>query len=501
MANVEKNIFRYFEEYAAQCGDDLFLFDEERRYTVSETFHEAIAIGNQLMERGIGVGNLVALRCTRSLDAFLIFLALQFMGATAVLTNPHQNVDAFLREAGAVLVPDGVITNEAAGKGISANGDWRMPGHGALEIGYPGREARPKFSLENHLRAPAVIVYTSGSSGKSKGAMLSQEALLQYGEDSVVQPWHAPDDVAIVTLPTQHGFALCLLMAAIVARYALFFPRDMKAEYVLECIERYQITRINAVPSYFYVLARANEIQKRDLRTLRSGYAAGAPIIPRQHRYVEQVLGMTIYPLYGMSESISISCVGPDDTPERRATTVGKFHRNAGCIVDFQGNVLSRGQEGEICVFGPAIMNGYYGDEAATAKAIDDLGRLHTGDWGYVDSDGYLHISGRIKDIIIRNGVNLSPGKIEAGIRQVPQVEDVAVVGVRHELLGEAPCALVVMKAGCQMTAEEMKSVLLDYLPKNEVPVTILFGDRIPLNQVGKPDKRQVKAMFWEWSV
>ena len=501
MAGVEKSIFEYFEAYAAERGGDLFLFDEERRYTVRETFREAVAIGNRLHDFGVRPGSLAVLRSTRSLDAFLIWLALEFMGAAAVLTDPHQAAEAFLRDTGIPIQADAIITNEGAGNGISANGDWEVLGHGPLEIGFPaGREAR-RFAVGRDLHAPAVIVFTSGSTGKSKASMLSQEALLQYAEDSIVYDWHHPEDVAIVTLPTNHAFALCLLTAAFVARYALFFPRDMRADYVLECIERYRITRINGVPSYFYLLARANESYNRDLRSLRTGFTAGAPIIPEQHRYIEQALGMTLHPLYGMSESISISCTSPLDPARRRETTVGRFHRGAGCILDKDGNELPRGQEGEICVSGPAIMRGYYGDEEATRQAIDGKGRLHTGDLGYVDDDGYLHISGRIKDIIIRNGVNLSPAKIEAAIRGVPGVENAVVIGVRHETLGEAPCALVVLREGCEMTVSELKEQLLSRLAKNEVPVTILFGDEIPLNKVGKPDKQKVKEMFWEWKV
>lgn len=497
MAVVEKSIFEYFEKYAAECGKNPFLLDEERSYTVEETFHEAIAIGNRLHEFGVRAGSLVALRSTRSLDAYLIYLALEFMGAVAVLTDPHQTAEDFLRDTGIPIKVDAVITNEAAADGISANGDWEVPGRGRLEIGCPARREARRFAVGKDLRAPAAIVFTSGSTGKSKASMLSQEALLQYAEDSIVYDWHLPDDIAIVTLPTHHAFALCLLVAAFVARYALFFPRDMRADYVLECIERYHITRINGVPSYFYLLARTNETYNRDLSSLRTGFTAGAPIIPEQHRYVEQVLGMILHPLYGMSESISISCTSPLDPAQCRATTVGRFHRSAGCILDQNGNELPNGQEGEICLSGPAIMCGYYGDEEATRQAIDEKGRLHTGDLGYLDENGYLHISGRVKDIIIRNGINLSPAKIEAAIRSVPGVENVAVVGVRHEILGEAPCALVILREGSEMTGSELKKQLLSRIAKNEVPVTILFGDEIPLNKVGKPDKQKIKELFW----
>ena len=495
---IEKSIFEYFETYAAECGGNLFLFDEDRRYTVEQTFREAIAIGNRLYDRGVRSGSLVALRCTRSLDAFLIYLGLEFMGATAVLTGPHQTVADFFRDTGVAVDPQLVITNEAAAQGISANGNWEILGYGPLDIGYPARTEDRRFPIGTDLRSPSTIVFTSGSTGKGKGAMLSQEALLQYAEDSVVQPWHHPDDIAIVTLPTQHGFALCLLSAAIVARYALFFPRDMATDYILECIEKYRITRINGVPSYMLVLAYAAEVHGRDISSLRTGFTAGAPIIPEQHHYIEETLGMTLHPLYGMSESISISCTAPTDSAHHRATTVGKFHRNAGSIVGPDGKELPQGQEGEICVSGPSILCGYYGDPEATAQAIDAQGRLHTGDLGYIDEEGYVHISGRIKDIIIRNGVNLSPAKIEAAIRQVPGVEHAVVVGLRHEVLGEAPYALVVLRSGVEMTAESLSAELLTRIPKNHIPLAFRFAAEIPLNKIGKPDKQAVKKLFQE---
>lgn len=178
---------------------------------------------------------------------------------------------------------------------------------------------------------------------------------------------------------------------------------------------------------------------------------------------------------------------------------MGRFHRNAGSILDKDGNELPTGQEGEVCVSGPAILLGYYGDQEATRQTIDEKGRLHTGDLGYVDEDGYLHISGRIKSIIIRNGINLSPGKIEGAIRGIPGVENAMVVGVRHALLGEAPCALVVLDSGAKMTEEALKTQLASRLAKNEIPLAIRFVSGIPLNDIGKPDKKKALALFGEW--
>ena len=499
MAAVNQCFFEYFHQFVQAHGDKPFLFDEDRSYTASEAFQEAITIGNQLYDAGVREGSLVALRCTRSVDAYLIFLALEFMGAMALLTNPYQIVADFLLESEVLICPDLTITNEAAAGGIAANGNWEMVGRGPLVIS-DGKEAlAPKFPIGRNLRQSGVIVFTSGSTGKSKGAILSQEAMLQYAEDSIVHPWHQANDIAIVTLPTQHGFALCLLVTAFVAGYSLFYPKDVHADYVLQCIENYRITRVNGVPSYMYILAQTNKVLKRDLSSLRTGFTAGAPIDPAQHRFIEQELGMVLHPLYGMSESISISCTSPLDSQEKRSTTTGRFHRNAGCIVGPDGKELPQGIEGEICVSGPAILNGYYNNEAANARAFDAQGRFHTGDLGYLDEEGYLHISGRIKDIIIRNGVNLSPIKIENAIRSVPGVADAMVVGLGHETLGEAPCALIVMEEGHGMTEARMKKLLTNRMPKNEIPLCILFSSELPLNKIGKPDKQTAKEWFRQW--
>ena len=496
MPRVEKCFFEYFRKFVQDHGAKRFLFDEERSYTGLETFREAITIGNRLYELGIREGSLVALRCTRSVDAYLIFLALEFMGASALLTNPYQTVSDFLLESEVHIQPDLIITNEEAHGGIGANGNWDMVGFGPLVIGDGKQETAPHFPIGRNLHAPGAIVFTSGSTGKSKGAILSQEAMLQYAEDSIAQPWHQEDDIAIVTLPTQHGFALCLLVTAFVAGYSLFYPKDMHAEYTLNCIEKYRITRINGVPSYMYILAQANKVLCRDVSSLRTGFTAGAPINPVQHQFIEKELGMVLHPLYGMSESISISCTAPQDSQEKRATTVGKFHRNAGCIVGPDGKELPQGIEGEICVMGPAILNGYYNNEAATSRAIDELGRFHTGDLGYVDAEGYLHISGRIKDIIIRNGNNLSSRKIEEAIQALEGIALATVVGVPHEKFGEVPCALIVPKLGYDWTEDQLRTALADRLAKIELPERILFASSLPLTSSGKPDKQGIKALF-----
>ena len=141
-------------------------------------------------------------------------------------------------------------------------------------------------------------------------------------------------------------------------------------------------------------------------------------------------------------------------------------------------------------------MLGYYCDPTATAEAIDEMGRLHTGDLGYLDQDGNLHISGRKKDIIIRNGNNISARKIEEALHTLAGISQAAVVGIYHEKWGEIPCALVITEPGFLPSPEEIRNRLTSILTKLELPEKILFRDQMPLTSSGKPDKQRIKSLF-----
>ena len=494
MRPIEKSIFEYLRENAEADGQKSFLFDEERHYTVEQVLWETASIGNRLYDLGIRAGSAVALRCTRSLDTCLIYLSLQTLGATVLMADPHLPVGKFLEDAGAEA--DFCITNESAG-GISANGNWEVQGLGSLEIGCPGAAVERKFPVAADVYAPATVIFTSGSTGKSKGVMLSQYNLINHIRNFSVSGCYRRDDVSAEMLPVHHVFGLAVLLMGMVMGYTTLFPRSLDVEYIAECIEKYGITRLDGVPSFALKLAQHHRDTGFRADSLRVGVLGGAPSTKAQFDMIEAELGIQLLPVYGQSECIGIT--GADETKSDivRSSTVGAFlPMNRGFILDENGDEVPQGREGEICVIGPAVMMGYLGDEAGTRAAIDEQGRLHTGDLGWLDADGNLHISGRKKDIIIRNGNNLSAGKIEEAVLSLEQVYQAAVVGVAHPRYGEVPCVLAVLKRNAHITEMEMKEALARLLAKNEIPERILFADALPLTSSGKPDKQSIKKLF-----
>lgn len=476
-----KNLYSHLFGYAEERPNDAFLFDESRSFTVAECLYTCVSIANRLYDLGLRESSLVALRATRSLDTAILWLSLEFLGATVALTDPHDNVSGYLAGLSMDIAPDFVITNEASGGGISAAGCWTVNGaeFGINKINNP---AAPKFNTDIDIGKPAVIIFTSGSTGRSKGVVLSQFNILSHVRHYSFVGCYEPDDVQMECLPIHHVFGLAVIFVGVVCRYKIFFPKSVEVEYVAGCIEKYRITRLDGVPSYALKLARFKLESGADLSSLRVGVIAGAPLSGMDFEFIEDTLGLKLLPVYGMSECIAISGAPGTEPREARANSVGK---------PIPGYDVKIEADGEITVRAPAVTPGYYRDERATAEVIDPDGRLHTGDIGYIDAMGYLHIIGRKKDIIIRNGENLSAVKIENAIKALPGVLDAAVVGAADVNVGEVPCAALVLDGDYDVVSE-----LPRVLTKPEIPAKILLLDVLPMTASGKVDKQAVRRLF-----
>ncbi len=448
--------------------------------TAAQVLERTEAIAWELSLLGIRRGSRVCLRTHRSAECTLVILALQAIGALAILTDPREPSGAFLKKCEVRIPVDTFL--EVSGSRVSCPG-------GSFDLYLLPATVLPPQALDP--REPGFLIFTSGTTGSSKAVMLSQYNLVNNLVDSQPLGAYREDDIALGALPLHHVFGLVLLAGMAVLGYGLFLPEKTEVSDLLNAIQSQKLTRMNGVPSLY--LAMAAQAGEYDLGSLRAGFIGGSPYTPEQFCRIEATLGLTLIPVYGMSECIGIAC-GDSRSPQAlRAACIGPFYSmNQGKILLEDGREAAPGEEGEIFVRGPARMLGYY------PQALADTAFLPTGDLGYLDEEGMLHISGRKKDIIIRNGNNLSAVRIEKALLSLPGVREAAVVGLPEEQAGEVPWAAVVCP-------EKAYSKIMERLPgllnKNELPVGILRLPRLPQTASGKTDKQRLREVIRQWTV
>ncbi len=464
--------------------------------TWSQSLEIVNAIIKRLHDLGIKRGSMVALRATKCKEVYHLYFALFGIGALTIISDQFKRVDDFIKGTGKEVPLEFAITSE--------NGDWQIINYSTgesnaldfINLPYAEQKVVDDIIKDVDVKEPSILMFTSGSTGVSKGVLLSEYAILNnclnyvYGYEVSNQK-----DIQIVLTPLHHIMATIILFTHAIAGTIVFMPAQGSPDYILDSIEKYKITKLDAVPTLFYALIQAQKAKPRDLSSLQSGGIAGGSYSPEQFLYVEEQLGMLLFPTYGMTETATMITHGRRSEPSKvRSDGVGRFTDGVdGVIKNTDGTLTKKGDVGEICVKGYNLMNGYYMDEEANAQAFDSQGYFHTGDLGYLDENDYLHVVGRIKDIIIRGGDNLSPVKIENALVRIEGVEQACVVGVEDSYYGEIVCAAVIAHG---VNEEELKVKVSKLLRKSEIPSKIIFLDNMPLNSSGKPDKLHIKKLF-----
>ncbi len=312
-------------------------------------------------------------------------------------------------------------------------------------------------------------------------------------------------DRVCAPVPFYHCFGMvvsnlgCFLHGAAVVMPAEHFD----AVATLEAIEKERCTAVHGVPTMFIAELEELEKEKRDLSSLRTGIMAGAPCPPEIMRRVMEEMGCReILIGYGQTEASPVThLTRPDDDFTRRIETVGTNlpHQEVKVVDSETGAVLPVGQSGEVCFRGYHVMRGYFGQEEATQEAIDEQGWLHSGDLGVLDEDGYLRITGRLKDMIIRGGENIYPAELEALFYKHPKVAEVAVFGIPDPRLGEEVGAWIKLHEGEQAEVDELKAYAREHLAHFKVPRHIWLVDEFPMTVTGKIQKFRIREVVGEW--
>lgn len=336
------------------------------------------------------------------------------------------------------------------------------------------------------------ILYTSGTTGVPKGAMLTHKNFVHTAVISAQYMKCTSDDVFLIVVPAFHCFGLIPgILSAVSVMGKMVLMEEFKAEQTLKMIEQEKISVHHGVPTMFILELNHPSFKKYDLSSLRTGIIAAAPCPEEIVRRIRTEMGCDIVVSYGMTESsTTITMTDFDDDDYLRSETVGRPLPGAEIkIVDENRNEVPPGVVGEIAVRSYGIMKGYFGSPEKTREALDENGWYYSGDLGTVDENGYVRIKGRKKEMIIRGGYNIYPREIEEHLYKHPAVLDVAIVGLPDTVLGEVTCAAIKLKPGKKEDEQSIKEYLSDLVADYKVPDHIVFIDEFPLTASGKIKK------------
>jgi fatty-acyl-CoA synthase len=347
---------------------------------------------------------------------------------------------------------------------------------------------------------PINIQYTSGTTGFPKGATLSHHNILNNGYFVGRICGYTPEDRVCIPVPFYHCFGMVMgNLGATTNGCTMVIPAqgfDPKA--TLEAVARERCTSLYGVPTMFIAELSHPDFGSYDLSSLRTGIMAGSPCPVEVMKQVVARMGMDEVTIcYGMTETSPVSTqTRADDSLERRVSTVGRVHPHleVKLIDPDTGLTVPRGQPGELCTRGYSVMLGYWDEPDKTAEAIDAARWMHTGDLGVMDEDGYVNITGRIKDMVIRGGENVYPREIEEFLYTHPDILDAQVIGVPDERYGEELCVWVTLRDGApELTAERLREFAAGKLAHYKIPRYVLVVEEFPMTVTGKIRKVEMR--------
>ena len=485
-----------------------------RRWTYAELHLDVLALAHGLLRLGIGKGDRIGIWAPNCPEWTILQYATAEIGAILVPINPAYRTDEL-----------GYVVNQAGIRLLVAAPSFRTSDYAAMIedvrpdcpdlrrvvlLGSADWHALPDRAGDPRALAarqallspddPINIQYTSGTTGHPKGAILSHHNILNNAHMIGEILGYTELDRICVPVPLFHTFGMVIgNLGATTHGACLVYPAPaFDPMATLAAVAEEHCTSLYGVPAMFIAILGAPGFDAYDLSSLRTGILAGSPCPVEIMKQVVDRMGMTEVTIaYGMTETSPVSAqTRADDTLDRRVSTVGRVHPHVEIkITDPEtGVTVPRGVPGELCTRGYSVMLGYWQEPGKTAEAIDAARWMHTGDLATMDADGYINITGRLKDMIIRGGENVSPREIEEYLHTHPDVRDVHVIGVPDARLGEEIMAWIRLRPGARpMTAADVRAYAEGKLAHYKIPRYVRIVEDFPMTASGKVRKVEMR--------
>jgi acyl-CoA synthetase (AMP-forming)/AMP-acid ligase II len=483
--------------------DKVVAVDEERELTNRELSAGAERLGRALMMSGVSSGDRVGILSRNSVDMLEIYFAIACAGAIAVPINVRWQTDEIsyaLHDADIVgLVGESHLlkAHEAAfdGMGLRFTAAFGSPEFARLaEKGdEPESPPLPQTTLED----PFAILYTSGTTGRPKGAMITHRGVKAEFLALLADMRIGSESRLMVGTPMFH-IGISVAASFLSAGATLVFYREFVPDEVVRLLEHQRVSHFVTVPVIIQFLLQAEGIEDADFSGLKEMCYGGAPMPAELLERAMGVLGCGFRQLYGLTEGggavIHLTPeqhVGEDDS--RRLRSIGRPMCGIEVgVQDLEGRWITDGGWGEVCLRGESIMHGYWGREEATAETLRE-GWLHTGDIGWMDDEGYVYLVDRKSDMIISGGENVYPTEVERVLNGIDGISESAVIGIADETWGEVPCAFVVLEEAAELSEEDIVRRSRESLAGYKTPKTVHFVEQLPRNQLGKLLRKELR--------
>jgi len=519
---VGQTIGDNLDAVAAENGDNTCLVSRHQgiRWTYNDFVSEVNRCARAFLTLGVGQGDRVGIWSPNRAEWAVVQYATAKVGAILVNVNPsyrsHELAYALTQSGVSVLVSAEAFrgtsfleTIEAVRSGLDSLATVISLGEGG-DLQWEDFLDRQDGTNDDDLRRvqsslefddPINIQYTSGTTGKPKGATLTHHNILNNGYFVTGMQGLNAQSVLCVPVPLYHCFGMVMGNLGMLSRGGtVVYPAEgFEPAATLAAIGEERCEAVYGVPTMFIAMLDDPTFATAELSSLRTGIMAGSPCpVEVMKRVISDMNMDEVTIAYGMTETSPVSFQSRTDDPvERRVSTVGRImpHVESKIIDPETQKTVERGQAGELCTRGYSVMRGYWDNAEATSEAIDVAGWMHTGDLATMDEEGYVNIVGRIKDMVIRGGENIYPREVEEFLYGHPAIVDVQVVGVPDAKYGEELYAWVRLREGQSLTIEDLREFCQDRIAHYKIPRYLRIADEFPMTVTGKVQKYKMREV------